>query len=155
MDESIVARFWKYTNKRGADECWLWTGYGTPRGYGTLITRDQRHIYAHRVSYELHHGPVPAGLFVCHSCDTPSCVNPAHLWAGTAQQNTLDMLRKGRSNTPRGENCTNSKLTDQQVREILAVYSGRAGQQTELARQYGVSLSQICRIVNRKSRRSA
>jgi hypothetical protein len=79
--------------------CWLVTGYAMPNGYVQVDTRDngtKRRVYAHRLAYELVHGPIPAGLSVLHSCDNPRCVNPAHLSVGTQRDNVHDAIRKGR-----------------------------------------------------------
>lgn len=82
-------------------KCWLWTGarkaHGPGAYYGKICVLRNRRASAHRVSYEIHKGPIPTGMLVCHSCDTPLCVNPEHLWLGTAQDNTTDMMRKGRA----------------------------------------------------------
>lgn len=77
------------------DGCWLWTGNRMAKGYGLFAVEGINHR-AHRVSYEMATGQHPGSLFVCHHCDNPSCVNPAHLFLGTAQDNTNDMLAKGR-----------------------------------------------------------
>lgn len=77
------------------DTCWIWTGAKQGHGYGCFRVGDKR-IGAHRYSYQIHNGDIPDGLFVCHTCDNMFCVNPEHLWLGTAKQNTSDMLRKGR-----------------------------------------------------------
>lgn len=85
--------------------CWLWAASLRPvSGYGQLrIGASVK--FAHRVSYALHRGPIPAGLFVCHHCDTPSCVNPDHLFLGTAKDNAQDSLRKGRQHDQRRTHC--------------------------------------------------
>lgn len=75
--------------------CWLWLGWIDKDGYaGTRRYGEQR---VHRVAYKTFVGEVPAGLLVCHKCDTRSCVNPAHLFLGTHKDNTHDMIRKNRS----------------------------------------------------------
>lgn len=80
-------------------ECHLWTGHTAGNGYGSIRTEDGPR-YAHRVAWELANGPIPDGLYVLHRCDTPRCVNPAHLFLGTAKDNSDDCWRKGRGVTP-------------------------------------------------------
>ncbi|HYE94275.1 MAG TPA: HNH endonuclease signature motif containing protein [Terriglobales bacterium] len=93
--------FWSKVDRRGSDECWPWLACRhNPQGYG-LIRRDKRQYRAHRVAWELHHGtPFPEGKDACHSCDNPWCVNPAHIWPGTARDNIRDAVAKGRVRPP-------------------------------------------------------
>jgi hypothetical protein len=90
-------RFWKHV-KKSPDGCWLWIG-GTARGgYGEFNAGGLKrgNISSHRFSYELHYGPIPEGMDICHHCDTPACVRPDHLFVGTRSDNVQDMLRKNR-----------------------------------------------------------
>jgi hypothetical protein len=88
--------FWRRVTPGGSDECWPWEGAMKPNGYGHLWIGGQRPQYAHRVSWMIHRGPIPAGLLVLHTCDVRRCVNPKHLWLGTQRDNVHDALRKGR-----------------------------------------------------------
>lgn len=77
--------------------CWLWIGKVNNAGYGRIgLGSRGRAAFAHRVSFQIHRGPIPAGMLVCHRCDTRSCINPDHLFVGSAADNTADMLKKGR-----------------------------------------------------------
>ena len=108
--------------------CWIWTGSAIPgpRPYGRLTftcsaTGRKRSISAHRYSYAAHVGDVPAGMCVCHTCDNPPCVNPAHLFLGTKKDNADDRDKKGRNKKPPylcGSASPRAKLTDEDVRFI-------------------------------------
>lgn len=96
FDESFATRFWSRVTKSEESGCWEWTMAKAPTGYGILtLARVKR--YAHRTAYELANGPIPDGLFVCHHCDNPPCINPAHLFLGSQKDNMQDASRKGRS----------------------------------------------------------
>ncbi|MFD9905613.1 HNH endonuclease signature motif containing protein [Streptomyces sp. NPDC059063] len=95
--EAAAVRFWLRVDRNAPGGCWLWTGARGDHGYGTLQGDDGRTVGAHRFSYTLHHGPIPDGLLVMHSCDNPPCANPAHLSVGTHADNMRDMAAKGRS----------------------------------------------------------
>ena len=127
----MSVRFWSKVDKSGGPEaCWIWDAARSSKGYG-VFTVDGDNVSAHRYAYELAFGPVPAGLLVCHSCDVKLCVQPAHLFAGTAGDNIRDARDKGRlatgsrhgrvtkpERTARGEANGWSKLTEPQVAEI-------------------------------------
>ncbi len=122
--------------------CWIWLGSIGSGGYGRVL---KKHKLAHRVAYEFATGcPIPDGLDVCHHCDTPSCVNPDHLFVGTAADNMRDMHRKGRwrGSDRRGENHHMVKLTEQ---DVLAIRKD-SGTITDMAQRWGMSRTNIWAI---------
>ena len=121
MNISTLERFYRYINK--TDNCWLWVGGKNKAGYGTFHLGKGKQA-AHRVSYQLHIGPIPESdeyhkTSVCHKCDNPSCVNPDHLFLGSHSDNMKDMVKKERNIGYKsgGENI-NSSITDEIAKEI-------------------------------------
>lgn len=154
--KSFADRFWaKVRHAQEPGACWPWLG-STRHGYGNIgvgsrVDGSRRVVSAHRVAWELTHGPIPDGLWVLHRCDNPSCVRPTHLFLGTPQDNVDDMLAKGRHRALAGEQHKSAKLTTSQVNEIRARYSREKANGKELAAEFGVSNVMIYRIVNQKS----
>lgn len=102
----LEERFWEKVDRRGPDDCWLWTA-SLSAGYGQigLGGKDGGNGHAHRVAWELSRGPIPVGLNVLHRCDVPACCNPRHLFLGTLRDNTVDMYAKGRAAGPIAANA--------------------------------------------------
>lgn len=128
--------------------CWIWMRSVNRKGYG-LLRRDGQTL-AHRASFATFNGQIPRGLFVLHRCDTPCCVNPDHLFAGTALQNTRDMFKKGRNRNARGEHAGLAKLTRAMVTEMRSMAASGLSHRA-LARHFGVSKSTATSAINCKT----
>lgn len=138
-------------------DCWIWTGYLNPDGYGQMLTGSKtdgtrRPGKVHRIMWEMHNGPIPPGMEVCHNCpdgDTPACCNPAHLFLASHDGNMKDAAKKGR--TQRGETHSSAKLSSDQIREMRerAAIGGR-GEKARMSREFGMDSSHISRIVKGK-----
>jgi hypothetical protein len=143
-------RFWRYV--RQSPGCWDWIGNKTPKGYGKLGAggKDGKGLLAHRLSFELHKGEIPMGAVVMHMCDNPSCVNPAHLVAGTQSENIKQAFEKGRKvcRPPlhEGESHWAATVTEADVRAIRAEV-GRPIR--HIAKERGLSESTVARILKR------
>ena len=140
---------------RCADGCWLWMGTKlkpgrrTTGGYGQFSVNNS-YLYAHRVSYELHTGPIPAGAHVMHSCDVRHCVNPAHLSLGTRADNMADMVEKSRQ--ANGERNGRHRLTDAQVAQIRSDRAAGMTQQA-IADKHGTCCANVSFITRNLSRK--
>jgi predicted DNA-binding protein (UPF0251 family) len=178
--ESTTARFWSKVRK--TDGCWFWQASVTEKGYPVFHAPPIRR--AHRFSWMLHFGPITQGAHVLHSCDTPRCVRPDHLFLGSNDDNVADKMRKGRhwsgkgdrhgmhlhperaargvkngaythpERRPSGERHGCAKIASPQVEEIRQLYAARLLNQYELARKFGISQRQVWRIVHGKSWRA-
>lgn len=163
--QSLADRLWSRVEVKESG-CWEWQGYArnTPhgRGHGQIMRQwpDKSLTSPHRAAWELTHGPVPDGMFVCHHCDNPPCCNPAHLFVGTPRDNCLDAKAKGRTRGADGMLSPFAKLTTEQVAAIRARYEPprkglRYGNARALATEYGVSVNYISALASYKWRRAA
>ena len=137
--------FWSHVEK--TDGCWFWRGYVHSHGYGSA-THEGKTWRAHRLAYTLAVGSIPNGLFVLHTCDEKSCVNPAHLYVGTHRRNMMDRRERGR--VAKGTNHGRAKLVPEDVREIRRMVCFGVSH-CEMARRYETTHSHIGRIVRREN----
>lgn len=130
-------RFQKYVDYSNPNGCWLWTGAVRQSGYGQFAVAHRKSVMPHRFAYEAAHGPIPLGMVVMHSCDTPLCVNTAHLSLGTPADNKTDCVKKRRHT--HGVTHWKAKLTEHDVRTIRAA----SASYSDLATRFGVDKSTI------------
>ena len=153
---SIETRFWRYAVKKSG--CWKWSG-AKRHGYGVLnISRKVGTEVASRISWEIHNGPIPDGMCVCHTCDNRACTNPEHLFLGDRKANNQDMWKKGRGRFPHsghppplhvGDTHPQAKLTTAKVRRIRELLrDGNTGR--VIAIMFGVTPTTISNILNGK-----
>ena len=147
---ATIARFWSKVRK-DPDGCWRWLDKPNSDGYGAFgwnVLGRQFRVKAHRYSWMLHIGPIPAGICVCHHCDIPACINPEHLFLGSCAENAKDRNSKNRQ--ARGIHHGNALLTAETVRSIReAAASGTS--KASLARSHGLSPGHVCNIVSRRA----
>lgn len=141
----IAARFWAKVDIQGPDACWRWLGARKRTGYGNVGGPGGHTMLAHRVAWELTHGPIPVGAFVCHRCDNPPCCNPAHLFIGSPADNMADKAKKGRS--PHGEQHSGARLTESDIRAIRAAWAEGGMSQSAIARRFSTSQTTVSLVV--------
>lgn len=150
----VADRFWPKVGFADRRQCWEWQAFRGPLGYGRItIAAVPRN--AHRVAWELEHGPVPDGLEVCHKCDNPPCCNPEHLFLGTHTENMADAKAKGRM-WKRGmsneENPT-TRIPNAEIVKIRELYAAGGVTQRQLARAFGCTQAHISQVIRQTVRR--
>jgi len=155
---SLEERFHGFASK--GKSCWTWIGSTDTEGYGRIGYKGKTYK-AHRLSWEIHHGPIPNGKIVCHKCDNPPCVNPRHLWLGTEAENMRDRDRKKR--TANGQKIRNTAvLTEHIVKQMREMWRkdgwGKPGRTpkgklsySELGRRFGITDVQAKNVVLHRS----
>lgn len=149
--------FWNKVNKNGPipqhmphlGPCWLWTASLDSKGYGQLMSTTRSMLRAHRVSWELHHGPPPENTHVLHHCDTRNCVRIGHLFLGTHIDNMADMMSKGRHAL--GTRTGAAKLTETTVKQIRERYMMGGVSYKKLGASFGVNAQTTWDVVNRRT----
>lgn len=142
----IMTRLFAGIEKREDTGCWEWQNSLDDWGYG-IIRYNGAMRKVHRVSWELHNGPIPSGLLVCHHCDNTVCANPSHLFLGTNKDNRDDMVKKGRQRVLYGADNPSFKVTDAVVAEILAECStGKS--KIQIAHDFGLAKSTVYNLYN-------
>lgn len=146
IDSLTLDRFWSKVDKRSPEECWVWIAGKRRRGYGMFASGPSGGLSsaAHRASWQIRNGEIPHGLFVCHRCDNPTCVNPEHLFVASHDENMRDQVLKGRAR--RGSSHNQAKLTEDEVRAI------RTSMDTAsiLAKRYSIHVATVRKIITRK-----
>lgn len=158
----LIERFWAKVDKSlghgPTRDCWIWTGAKISKGYGALAIRPvegvPQHTYAHRLAYELAHGGIPKGMYVCHKCDNPSCVNPDHLFATTHWGNMFDGFMKGRvwkrgprkERKPKPIRARRVLITPEQGQIIQSARTLRGIAQPDLSYMIGTDVTHLCRV---------
>ena len=149
----LEQRFWSKVNKTG--DCWKWVAGINCRGYGKFSVGSRsdgsrREILAPRMSWLLTYGEIPEGIFVCHHCDNPLCVNPEHLFLGSPKDNQIDSVTKNRRPDVSGAKHPQTRLTQEQVNKIRE--RRKNGEKLQaIAEDYGVTFSNISAIALFKS----
>lgn len=146
---AIAQRFWAKVIVHSGG-CWEWTASVNEAGYGRMTAGRGNQLKAHRVSWELHNGPIPEGMCVLHECDNPPCCNPDHLFLGTQLENQADMRAKGRGSQPPhsyGEAHHNAKF------DASAAIAIKADQRSArlVAADYGISQMTVYRLRHSKT----
>lgn len=130
------------------NDCWICTSHSKDYDGYHLFKKEQKTIKIHRYMYEQKYGEIPRGMFACHKCDNPSCINPDHIFIGNVLDNNRDKEKKGRGVRLHGEQNHHAKLTE---KEVIEIRKNTELNQRQLAVKYGVCFQAISDIIRRKT----
>lgn len=151
LSVELIEKFWNNSRINTADPnvCWEWNNKRRPAGYGMFYFRG-KWFSAHRISFQIVKGDIPDGLFVCHSCDNKSCINPAHLFLGTNRDNILDAVKKGihGKNLHRGTRHYRSLVQETDIILIRRLAAKRFSH-GQIADLFDMTRRNVTKIVNR------
>ena len=154
----VEQRFWEQVDRAAPNGCWHWTGIRDKRGYGRAYTGYSRvngkvrshMMLAHRAAFLLEHGNLPWDKHICHRCDNPQCVNPAHLYAGTQSQNMRDAWGRGRRQMNKIDNAGEKHGMAKLDKETVLAIRAANGPQRAIASHFGISQGAVQLIRARK-----
>lgn len=149
IKKSIRERLWDRTDRTNPSGCWIWRGAKGANGYG-VITVNGKWTPVHRYAWAVTNGEIPPGKMICHTCDTPLCINPAHLFPGTSLENNRDRAAKGRNGDQWGDKNSSAKITQAEVEEIFA--QCKIISQKDVARIHGICVGHVYNIIHKKRR---
>lgn len=138
---TLEERFWRYVEKQPGG-CWIWTARINEKGYGHFMINSTSPAKAHRISYQIHFGPIPDGMLVLHKCDNKACVNPSHLYLGTHHDNMNDIACGNKRRSLHGKPISEQKIAEMRLMHLLA-----GAQPEEIAKVYCVSLDVAKRAI--------
>lgn len=144
LTDSLRIRFNAKVDRRGPDDCWLWTA-GKRTEYGCIKIAGKCYD-SHRVAVMLDGREIPAGMIVMHTCDNPACCNPAHLQVATYSANTKDAIGKGRHVVPSLRETRTEPMSDEEIRTLVDEYR-RGVSERALRQKYRVAKTTLNRML--------